>query len=430
VPVSTPVFVEVEPLPGCVCEDCARQRLVESVGRTRGGYRLRPPVAARVLVAAAGGAVVAAPLQAAAEAPAPAAHPSPRPLALTRGQILERARAWVEAGVPYSMNKYWRDGYRQDCSGFVSMAWGLGSNQWTGSLPEFAERIDPDDLMPGDILLHHDPARPHRGSHVVIFGGWADSSHRHYLAYEQTRPRTVVRTIPYPYLSSSSRYIPYRYRYIQDASDRGPDEAGEYGEDDYPGAASFGPDGDGFPGSASPGPEEDGFPGAAAFGPGAFNDFVTQLGGMLVLRGGRSYYRTGPGPQWSDADRRAVKAFQRAQGWSGEEADGIPGPDTWRLLLHAGGRDIGPKPGRTPGTQVSSYPGAAGFRPGRSGDDILALRRRLVAKGFGRHYESGPDPGWGEADRRAVEAFQRAQGWSGSDADGYPGPETWRRLFS
>ncbi|WP_455753306.1 recombinase family protein [Streptomyces bobili] len=29
-----------------------------------------------------------------------------------------------------------------------------------------------------------------------------------------------------------------------------------------------------------------------------------------------------------------------------------------------------------------------------------------------------------------VADFQRAQGWTGSDADGYPGPETWRQLFS
>lgn len=53
-----------------------------------------------------------------------------------------------------------------------------------------------------------------------------------------------------------------------------------------------------------------------------------------------------------------------------------------------------------------------------------------MKKGFGTYYTSGPGPRWGEADRRGVEAFQRAQGWRGGAADGWPGPETWRRLFS
>lgn len=53
-----------------------------------------------------------------------------------------------------------------------------------------------------------------------------------------------------------------------------------------------------------------------------------------------------------------------------------------------------------------------------------------MKKGYGAHYRSGPDPRWTEADRRNVEAFQRAQGWRGKEADGYPGPDTWRRLFA
>jgi hypothetical protein len=85
VPVSTPVFVEVEPLPGCVCEDCARRRLAESAFRRSGGCRVPPPAAARALVVVAAGAVAAAPIPAAAEAYSPAAHQSSRPMVLTRG---------------------------------------------------------------------------------------------------------------------------------------------------------------------------------------------------------------------------------------------------------------------------------------------------------------------------------------------------------
>ncbi|MFD7121893.1 peptidoglycan-binding protein [Streptomyces sp. NPDC059922] len=54
----------------------------------------------------------------------------------------------------------------------------------------------------------------------------------------------------------------------------------------------------------------------------------------------------------------------------------------------------------------------------------------MVARGFGRFYKVGPGPTWSDADRNATRAFQQAQGWTGSDADGYPGPQTWARLFA
>uniref|UniRef100_UPI0018FE93B5 peptidoglycan-binding protein n=2 Tax=Streptomyces sp. NRRL B-24085 TaxID=1709476 RepID=UPI0018FE93B5 len=79
---------------------------------------------------------------------------------------------------------------------------------------------------------------------------------------------------------------------------------------------------------------------------------------------------------------------------------------------------------------VPGYPGRAMFRPGANNEYVTRLGRQLVKKGFGKYYTTGPGPRWGEPDRRGVEAFQRAQGWRGGAADGYPGPETWRRLFS
>ncbi|MGW2854601.1 peptidoglycan-binding protein, partial [Streptomyces sp. NPDC001215] len=99
----------------------------------------------------------------------------------------------------------------------------------------------------------------------------------------------------------------------------------------------------------------------------------------------------------------------------------------------------GPVPATPPGGRpagsakasgLPAYPGRGAFRPGAVGPDVTLLGRKLVEKGFGRHYAGGPGPRWTEADRRNVEAFQRAQGWRGAAADGYPGPETWRRLFS
>ncbi|WP_375165216.1 NlpC/P60 family protein, partial [Streptomyces sp.] len=128
-------------------------------------------------------------------APGPGSQPSPGSLpstsqisteslnTTTRAEIINRAKKWVAAKVPYSMEKYWTDGYRQDCSGYISMAWNLRSNEWTGSLDRFGTRIERAELQPGDILLFHNPANPTRGSHVTIFGGWTDYTHTAYVAY-------------------------------------------------------------------------------------------------------------------------------------------------------------------------------------------------------------------------------------------------------
>jgi hypothetical protein len=333
----------------------------------------------------------------------------------TRAEIIRRAKTWVAAQVPYSMTRYWSDGYRQDCSGFVSMAWGLPGNEWTGTLHQYGVRIGKDELQPGDILLFHNPADPQRGSHVVIFGGWTDYTRSFYIAYESTRPHARRQATPFAYWTHSDRYVAYRYRGLMASG--------------TPGAQPGGGDGGGSGGGPATAP----FPGAAYFGPGANNPYVTQLGRMLVQRGAGRFYTSGPGPRWTEADRRATQAFQLAQGWMGAAADGLPGPKTWALLVSGQGRDVTAGTAGPPGSQagrVPAFPGRGMFRPGAQNEYVTLLGRQLVKKGFGRHYTTGPGPRWGEADRRNVEAFQRAQGWRGGAADGYPGPETWRRLFS
>ncbi|MFE7100603.1 peptidoglycan-binding protein, partial [Streptomyces erythrochromogenes] len=337
---------------------------------------------------------------------------------IDRTTIINRAKLWLDAEVPYSMSTYWTDGYRQDCSGYVSMAWNLGSNEWTGSLDKFATKITKDDLLPGDMLLFHNPADPNNGSHVVLFGGWVDETRTHYVAYEQTRPTTRKLATPYGYWSNAAKYVPYRFNGVTGGIV--PEVPGAVPAPEPPAA---GP---------KPGDAPKTFPGAATFAPGAVNDHVAQLGRMLIERGGYRFYPKGVADRtWSDHDRLATQAFQRAQGWSGADADGVPGAHTWRLLVDKQGKNIAPLVGAAPGPGgVRAYPGAAVFRPGQSHPAVEALGRQLVKKGFGKHYTSGPGARWGEADRRNVEAFQRAQGWRGAAANGYPGPETWRRLFA
>ncbi|MFE9924034.1 NlpC/P60 family protein [Streptomyces sp. NPDC005774] len=145
--------------------------------------------------------------------PAYPADPSPPSSVrvITRADIIERAEKWVAAKVPYSVSAYWSDGYRQDCSGFVSMVWDLPANEWTGSLGQYAQKITKAELQPGDMLLFHNAADPQGGSHVVLFGGWTDSARTTYVAYEQTRPNTLRRSTPYAYWNNSAGYVPYRY---------------------------------------------------------------------------------------------------------------------------------------------------------------------------------------------------------------------------
>ncbi|MGW0582064.1 peptidoglycan-binding protein [Streptomyces sp. NPDC002920] len=465
----TPVFEEFDPASDCDCPGCVRRRRVSPYAPSSGLTAHRSLVVVTA-TAAALGAGAAVPAHAAPHAPdrpgvpaadepdtpqggkAPLHGPGGQPAtpagvvrtpATTRAEIIRRARRWVSAGVPYSMTGYSSDGYRQDCSGFVSMAWNLPGNEWTGSLDNFGTRISKEELQPGDILLFHNPANPQKGSHVVIFGGWTDYTHTYYIAYEQTRPTARRQSTPYAYWSHSDGYVAYRYKGLtaDPAAQQSPDEETDDEE------ATSDPD----PGSGNESTTP--YPGPSSFGPGANNKYVTELGRLLVARGGARFYTSGPGPRWGEADRRATQAFQQAQGWRGTAADGIPGPQTWRLLVTGTGEDIPlptpatPLPPAVPITEPAAppavglpgppapapapaFPGRGLFRPGADNPYVTRLGAQLTRKGFGRYYTKGPGPRWGEADRRAVEAFQRAQGWRGGASDGYPGPETWRRLFA
>jgi hypothetical protein len=353
----------------------------------------------------------------------PAASTGAAPVKISRAEIINRAKRWVSARVPYSMERYWSDGYRQDCSGFVSMAWKLTGNEWTGSLATFGTRILRDELQPGDILLFHNLSNPTKGSHVTIFGGWIDYTHTYYLAYEQAPPHARSQVTPMAYWNNSAGYVAYRRKGVSTTSTA--DTAG--GDTTTADVASGDTTGGDAASTVTP------YPGAGSFGPGVSNTYVTQLGQMLVERGGKRFYPQGPGPRWSEAHRRATQAFQRAQGWTGVAADGFPGPETWRRLVTKQGTNIpaagASGPGRT-SAAAPTYPGRGYFRPGTSNAYVAQLGRQLVKRGYGKHYTSGPGPRWSEAHRRSVEAFQRAQGWRGAAANGFPGPETWRRLFA
>lgn len=180
----------------------------------------------------AGGTMIAtAPAQAdqapAAQAPAVQSSAAQAPAAQTgssetasaqaddrRDAIIDRARTWVDQGVPYDMAAYHPDpegkNYRTDCSGFVSMAWGLDDSLSTVTLPDVSHEISKDELKPGDILLKGGPGTEGANGHVVIFNGWADDDKTAYHALEENGSLgSVAHEVSYPYDQDDS-FVPYR----------------------------------------------------------------------------------------------------------------------------------------------------------------------------------------------------------------------------
>ncbi|MFE4592198.1 hypothetical protein ACFRK6_21225, partial [Streptomyces laurentii] len=139
---------------------------------------------------------------------------------ITRDEILARAQSWIDQQVPYSQTMYHTDAngtYRQDCSGFVSMAWHLSSSagnnygETTWTLPQFADRLGGlDDLRPGDMIDDED-------QHVVLFKAWTDSAHTSAIVLEEARPGTDARqsTVSRSYLLDNG-FHPYRYKKVVD----------------------------------------------------------------------------------------------------------------------------------------------------------------------------------------------------------------------
>ncbi|MFC9242759.1 peptidoglycan-binding protein [Streptomyces sp. NPDC057136] len=91
------------------------------------------------------------------------------------------------------------------------------------------------------------------------------------------------------------------------------------------------PDGPSKPPAPKPPATYEPFPGAAFFRAGRHSPVITAMGKRLVAQG-CGKYEVGPGPDWSEADRKSYAAWQRKLGFSGTDADGIPGKSSWDKL--------------------------------------------------------------------------------------------------
>jgi hypothetical protein len=128
--------------------------------------------------------------------------------------VLDRARTWVDEQVPCSQVRWWSDAngwYRQDCSGYVSMAWHLDQNTdyWTGNLHTVSHAIPVDELQPGDILLS--------STHTLLFAGWLTKTDRmHFALYEEYATGFTAHYVRGASIDEylDKGFIPYRYNGI------------------------------------------------------------------------------------------------------------------------------------------------------------------------------------------------------------------------
>ncbi len=132
---------------------------------------------------------------------------------IRRSEIIERAESWLRPSVPYHRNKFHHNEfgiYRTDCSGYVSMAWGLPARRGgrdTLGLANVSEPVERDALRAGDVLLRTEGSRLIR--HVAVFHEWADDETA-YWGFEQSVGGTVHHLITYPY-GGQEHYLPRRY---------------------------------------------------------------------------------------------------------------------------------------------------------------------------------------------------------------------------
>jgi hypothetical protein len=125
-----------------------------------------------------------------------------------RKAIVERGLERAEHKLGYSQAAV-TNGYRVDCSGLVSCAWGIpgpGMTTWDLEQPSVSHHITKDQLTPGDALVCNTPGH----EHVVLFGGWADPEHTKFICIEDAGSHGCVsRELPYPY-PATGPYKPIR----------------------------------------------------------------------------------------------------------------------------------------------------------------------------------------------------------------------------
>lgn len=267
---------------------------------------------------------------------------------LSPDTMINRARTWLTANnggpVPYSMERTWKDGYRQDCSGFVSMALGLGKPGLnTVGLADSGSGVTKrlssvSQLKKGDLLIDYSTSDGDF-RHVVIFEKWANTAHSAYWAYEQRGTYgTTHRQLKYGI--GSDNYDPFR-----------------------PVKLGGGTGG----GGQVPSPSVS-WPVLKSGSKGADVRSAQQL---LTAQG----YTVAADSSFGPNTRAAVIRFQKARSLA---ADGVIGPNTWSKLIKV-------------------------VKSGSSGQAVKAAQTQLNVYGYGL----AVDGGFGTKTKSATVAFQK-----------------------
>ncbi|MBW4717149.1 hypothetical protein [Saccharothrix obliqua] len=170
-----------------------------------------------------GAAVALIAASAAATTGAPPASASPggsdRPAAvvtgnapISRAAVRERARSWIDERVPYSQQQHHTNQhgtYRQDCSGYVSMAWGMDASYTTDTLRPFMDAVDRSDLRTGDALWRHD----NEVQHIALFVGWSDAARTQPVVWEERGQAHVTEQRVWS-REWADTFLPRRYKNI------------------------------------------------------------------------------------------------------------------------------------------------------------------------------------------------------------------------
>ncbi|MEV8015652.1 peptidoglycan-binding protein [Streptomyces sp. NPDC086554] len=80
-----------------------------------------------------------------------------------------------------------------------------------------------------------------------------------------------------------------------------------------------------------------------------------------------------------------------------------------------------------PAAKYEPFPGATFFKGEPKSAIVTAMGKRLVAVGCSA-YKEGPGAQWSDADKASYAKWQKKRGFTGTDADGWPGKSTWDAL--
>lgn len=156
---------------------------------------------------------------------------------ITRAEILWRAtHLWAVGSVPYSQSSLASNGYRQDCSGFVSMCWALDTNAfgWGGGTTVtlvtsgVMGEIPRADCQPGDAVGICGPGTGGDAGHVVLFDCWYnnDPNDDRFWVWEQAGGTSGPLHRVWNFANMGAEWRAWRYKNINGSSSNIPSSGG------------------------------------------------------------------------------------------------------------------------------------------------------------------------------------------------------------